>query len=196
MLHTCPISASLATCLAHFILIDLTILILYAEKYKLWSCSVCKFFRRHITFSLLLFLSSTGHSPCREANIHPASQEIIRLLWIPKVHYRVHKSRPLVPILSQMNLVYSLPIYLFKIPSNKVLFYDLCLALPSGPFLSGFPTKILHVFVISPCPTIKTIPAKSNVCLISVGFWRWCVSIERIALLDFIHRLVSQKLTN
>jgi hypothetical protein len=29
--------------------------------------------------------------------------------------------------------------------------------------------------------------------VISVGFWRWCVSIERIVLLDFIHRLVSQK---
>jgi hypothetical protein len=29
--------------------------------------------------------------------------------------------------------------------------------------------------------------------MISVGFWRWCVSIERIVLLDFIHRLVSQK---
>jgi hypothetical protein len=31
--------------------------------------------------------------------------------------------------------------------------------------------------------------------IISVGFWRWCVSIERIVLLDFIHRLVSQEQT-
>jgi hypothetical protein len=30
--------------------------------------------------------------------------------------------------------------------------------------------------------------------VISVGFWRWCVGIERIVLLDFIHRLVSQKI--
>jgi hypothetical protein len=29
--------------------------------------------------------------------------------------------------------------------------------------------------------------------IISVGFWRWCISIERIVLLDFFHRLVSQK---
>jgi hypothetical protein len=28
----------------------------------------------------------------------------------------------------------------------------------------------------------------------SVGFWRWCIGIERIVLLDFIHRLVSQKI--
>jgi hypothetical protein len=33
-----------------------------------------------------------------------------------------------------------------------------------------------------------------NNCSVSVGFWRWCVSIERIVLLDFIHHLVSQKI--
>jgi hypothetical protein len=33
-----------------------------------------------------------------------------------------------------------------------------------------------------------------NSLIISVGFWRWCVGIERIVFLDFIHRLVSQKI--
>ena len=47
-------------------------------------------------------------SPSREANSASASQKFPLILWNPKVYDSLHKSLPLVAILSQLNLVHTL----------------------------------------------------------------------------------------
>ena len=53
-----------------------------------------------------LLTYSMVQSPSWEANWFAASQEIPRILWNPKVHYRTHKRLPPVPILGLPNPVH------------------------------------------------------------------------------------------
>jgi hypothetical protein len=50
--------------------------------------------------------------PSAEAASCVATQELPNTLWNPKVHYRAHRSTPLVSILSQINSVCTTPAYL------------------------------------------------------------------------------------
>jgi hypothetical protein len=70
-----------------------------------------------------------------------------RLLWNECVHYRVHKSLPLVSVLGHMILVYTVISYVLDIHFNITLSFHLHLGLPSGLFPSGFSTKILYAFL-------------------------------------------------
>jgi hypothetical protein len=55
--------------------------------------------------------NSTEQSPSWEANSHSASQEILRLFYTPKIHYRVRKGPPLVLILSQIHPIHTFSLY-------------------------------------------------------------------------------------
>jgi hypothetical protein len=59
-------------------------------------------------------------SPSWEANWFAASQEIPRILWDPKVHYRTHKRPPPVPILGQPNPVPITTSHLLEIHPNII----------------------------------------------------------------------------
>ena len=72
-----------------------------------WTISIHQLSQSlHLEFSCTYLLThSMMQSPSWETNWFAASQEIPRILWNPKVHYRTHKCPPPVPILCQPNPV-------------------------------------------------------------------------------------------
>jgi hypothetical protein len=90
-------------------------------------------------------------NPSREAASRSATQEFPNILWTPQVQYRVHKSPPLAPTLSQIQ---SIPPHFIPLRVIFILPFHLRLGLPSGLFPSGYPTKFLYPFLFPPTCTM------------------------------------------
>lgn len=99
---------------------------------------------------------SIRQSPYWEYGGCSASQESLHLLWNPKVRYCVHKSLPMVCILSQLNPVYVLPHEFVNIHFDIVLLYMLNSSMCSLPIVS-FNQNFLHISHLhacyNPCPS-------------------------------------------
>ena len=134
-----------------------------------------------LTYLLTYLLTySMEQSPSSETNRFSASQEIPHILWNPKVHYRIHKCPPPVPILCQLDPVHTPTFYFLKIHLNIIL-----------PSTSGSPKWSLSFSIphhnpvcTSPLPHTRYMPSPSH----SSSFYHpynigWAVQIIKLLIM-------------
>jgi hypothetical protein len=86
-------------------------------------------------------------SPSREAVSCAAIQELLSNLWNPKVRYTMFtKALNWISFLSQIDQ--SIPTHPINLTSILIMSTHLRLDLPSGLFLSGYPTNIQYALLL------------------------------------------------
>ena len=110
----------------------------------------------HIYLLTYFLTYSMERSPSWEANSSSVSQEIPRILWNPKVHYRIHQWPPPVPILSQLDPVHTSTSHFLKIHLNIILPFtpvsfkwSISLRFPYQNPVYSSPKYVLHALPIS-----------------------------------------------
>jgi hypothetical protein len=141
----------------------------------------CSYQMYLLTYFLLTYslTHSMEQSSSWEANRFAASQEIPHILWNPKVHYRIYKYRPLVPILSQLDPVHT--------PTSHFLKIHLNIILSSMPGSSNWSLslRVLHQNPVyfSIVPHMRYMPRPSNLSLFyhpnNIG---WGVQIIKVLI--------------
>ena len=143
-----------------------------------------------LTYFLTYLLTySMEQSPTWEPNQVSAIQEISRILWNPKVHYRIHKCPPPLPVLIQIHPVHAL--HLTSLWSILILSSHLRLGLPSSLFPSGFPTETLYTPLLSPIRvTCPLPPSHSSRLEHPKNIW-WRVQIISSTICSVLHSPVT-----
>jgi len=139
---------------------------------------------KELTVLLQKLINHKENSPTWEPYI------IHRILWNPKVHYRVHNSPPLYSIISQINLVHVLATDFLRY--ILILFSHLCLGLPRGNFSSSFPSKILYAPLLYPIRDTSPARLIINIIIINIVIFSESSCVSHTILIKLSNLVLSK----
>ena len=138
---------------------------------------------KHVgVLTYLLLTHSMQQSPSWEVNRFSATQEIPRILWNPKIYYRIHKCPPPVPILSQFDPFHTPHILLPEDPSYIIL--PSTPGPPKWPLSLRFPHQTLRTTLSLPHTRYMPRPSHSHVTVLTI--YEIFVNIHVLYLLVWI----------